>query len=94
MDERCECLYQEAKEGIILLEKYIPNLYTAEGLYRAFEEGFFTVPYMVDSSTKYSKATQWRTAIKGGGIRVVNDKGEIIHTSDRYRQIILKNGQQ
>ena len=94
LDERCECLYQEAKEGIILLEKYIPNLYTAEGLYRAFEEGFFPVPYMLDSSTKYSKATQWRTAIKGGGIRVVNDKGEIIHTSDRYRQIILKNGQQ
>lgn len=93
LDERCECLYQEAKEAIILLEKYIPNLYTAEGLYRVFKEGFFPVPYMLDSDAKYSEATQWRTAIKNGGIRVVNDKGEIVRTSDRYRKIILKNGQ-
>lgn len=92
LNERCEILYQEAKEAIILLEQYIPNLYTAEGLYRVFKEGFFPVPYMLDTDSKYPEATQWRTAIKNGGICVVNKKGEIIRTSDRYRKIILKNG--
>lgn len=92
LNERCETLYQEAKEAIILLEQYIPNLYTAEGLYRVFKEGFFPVPYMLDTDSKYPEATQWRTAIKNGGICVVNKKGEIIRTSDRYRKIILKNG--
>ena len=88
LKERCEDLYQEAKEAILLLEKAIPNLYTAEGLYKVFKEGFFPVPYMLDPLNKYSKATQWNTAIKNGGIRVVDECGKIIRTSTRYRQIL------
>ena len=34
LNERTEDMYQEAKEAIRILERYIPNLYTAEGLYR------------------------------------------------------------
>ena len=89
--ERTEDMYQEAKEAISLLEKYIPNLYTAEGLYRVFKEGFFPVPYMMDSHHKYQEATHWNTAIKKGGIRVVDEKGEIIRTATRYKKI-MANG--
>ena len=88
LKERCEDLYQEAKEAILLLEKTIPNLYTAEGLYKVFEEGFFPVPYMLDPLNKYPKATQWNTAIKNGGIRVIDEQGKIIRTSTRYKQIL------
>ena len=91
LNERCEDLYQEAKEAIILLEKYIPNLYTAEGLYRVFKEGFFPVPYMFDPHNKYPEATRWNTAIKNGGIRVVDEKGEIMRTAIRYKKI-MANG--
>lgn len=34
LNERTEDMYQEAKEAIDVLEKYIVNLYTAEGLYK------------------------------------------------------------
>ena len=34
-------LYAECRGAIDILEKYIPNLYTAEGLYKVFKEGFF-----------------------------------------------------
>ena len=91
LNERCEDLYQEAKEAIILLERYIPNLYTAEGLYRVFKEGFFPVPYMFDPHNKYPEATRWNTAIKNGGIRVVDEKGEIMRTAIRYKKI-MANG--
>lgn len=88
---RVDDMYDEAKEALSILEDYIPNLYTAEGLYQVFKQGFFPVPYMVDSLGKYPDATNWSTAIKNGGIRVVNEHGEVIRTANRYRQIILRN---
>ena len=88
LNERCEDLYQEAKEAILLLEKTIPNLYTAEGLFKVFKEGFFPVPYMLDPLNKFPKATQWSTAIKNGGVRVVDENGNIIRTGIRYKKIL------
>ena len=86
--EREEALYAEVKESILMLERAIPNLYTPEGFYKVFVEGFLPVPYLMDQQHKFPKATMWHTAIKNGGIRVVDDEGEIIYTTDRYRKII------
>ncbi len=88
---RTEELYQEAKESIGLLESYIPNLYTPEGFYRVFSEGFFPVPYLIDQKREYPAATNYTTALKDGGIRVVDEKGNIIDTVKRYKSIILKH---
>lgn len=85
---REESLYNEAKEAIAMMEKAVPNLYTPEGFYKVFVEGFLPVPYLMDQHRKFPKATQWHTAIKNGGIRVVDDEGKIINTLDRYRKII------
>ena len=87
-NERTEALYVEAKEAINILEKTFANLYTPEGFERIFIEGFLPVPYLLDYHRKFPKATHWRTAIKNGGVRVIDDKGNIINTSDRYRKII------
>ena len=38
--EKTDNMYCEAKEAIIFLEEHISNLYTAEGLYRIFKDGF------------------------------------------------------
>lgn len=92
LNERTEDMYQEAKEAIRILERYIPNLYTAEGLYRVFKEGFLPVPYMIDSNNKYNEATMWNTAIKNGDIRVIDEKGKVIRTSVRYDKIISCHG--
>lgn len=87
---REESLYSEAKDAIVMMEKAIPNLYTPEGFYKVFVEGFLPVPYLMDQKRKFPKATQWHTAIKNGGIRVVDDDGKVIYTTDRYRKIISK----
>ena len=88
--ERFESLYEECKESIKVLEEAIPNLYTPEGFYKVFVEGFLAVPYLMDQNRKFSKARMWHTAIKNGGIRVVDEKGKIIYTPDRYRRIIAQ----
>lgn len=86
--EREEALYTEAKDSILMMEKALPNLYTPEGFYKVFVEGFLPVPYLMDQHRKFPKATMWHTAIKNGGIRVVDDEGKVIYTTDRYRKII------
>ena len=85
---RYEALMYEARVGIKLLEDNIPNLYTPEGFEKVFKEGFLAVPYLMDQNHKYPKATMWKTAIKNGGINVVDDDGKIISTEDRYHYII------
>ena len=88
---RQEALYSEAKDAVVLLEKTIPNLYTPEGFYKVFVEGFLPVPYLMDQQRKFPKATMWHTAIKNGGIYVVDEEGDIINTVDRYRKILSSN---
>lgn len=85
---RYEGLLYEARQAIRLLEENIPNLYTPEGFERVFREGFLAVPYLMDLNMKWQKVTMWKTAIKNGGISVVDDAGKIISTEDRYRYII------
>lgn len=89
--ERSNEMYYEAKESIELLESYIPHLYTPEGLYKVFLEGFLPVPYLVDQKRQFSDATNCITAIKNGGIRVIDEDGNIINTIERYKKIISKN---
>ncbi len=85
---RYESLLSDAREAIRLLEENIPNLYTPEGFEKVFKEGFLAVPYLMDQENKWPKARMWKTAIKNGGISVVDDDGNIISTEDRYHYII------
>lgn len=90
--QREEALYAEAKESILMLEKAFPNLYTPEGFYKVFVEGFLPVPYLMDQKRKFPKARMWHTAIKDGGIKVVDDEGKVIYTTERYKKIISQLG--
>lgn len=85
---REEVLYSEAKSAIEMMEKAVPNLYTPEGFYKVFVEGFLPVPYLMDQKRKFPKATQWHTAIKDGGIKVVDDEGKVIDTLTRFKKVI------
>ena len=88
VNERYNALYEEAKGAISLLESTFPNLYTPEGFCKVFTEGFLPVPYLMDQNGKFKKATMWHTAIKNGGIKVVDDEGKVVDTITRYRKII------
>jgi hypothetical protein len=48
----------------------------------------------MDEHKKYPKATMWKTALKNGGICVVDDDGKTISTEERYRYIINNFEQQ
>lgn len=85
---RTEELYYEAKEAITFLEKNIPNLYTPEGFYKIFIDGFLPVPYLIDVENKFPKARMWNTAYKDGGIKVIDENGNVINTIERYKKII------
>ncbi len=91
VQRRTEELYEEAYEAIQLLENYIPNLYTPEGFFKVFKEGFFPVPYLMDYKHQYHEATNYCTALKNGGIRVVDENGDVVSTVSRYRSIISKH---
>lgn len=88
VQERYEALLYDARAAIRLLEENIPNLYTPEGFEKVFKEGFLAVPYLMDQNRKFPKATMWKTAIKNGGIAVIDDDGKVISTEDRYHYII------
>lgn len=88
VQKRYDTLLGEARYAIDMLEKNIPYLYTPEGFYKVFVEGFFPVPYLLDNDHKYPKATMWQTSIINGGVVVVNEDGIEINTKDRYQYII------
>lgn len=88
LNEQTAELLTEVCESIEILENGIPNLYTPEGLFEVFKNGFFPVPALYDPDNKYPMATRWKTAIKKGGVRVVDDAGKIVYTPNRYRSIL------
>lgn len=49
---------------------------------------FFLSPYLIDQNRQFKNATSYSTAIKNGGIRVVDDKGCIVNTVERYKRIL------
>ena len=88
VNERTARLYEEAKEAIDILEEAFPHLYTPEGLATVFEEGFLPVPYLMDHGHRFPKATMYQTAVKDGGISVVDENGNVIPAAVRYRRIL------
>ena len=90
VNSRFEELYNEAHEAIKLLEDNISNLYTPEGFAYIFEAGFFPVPYLMDQDNKFPYAKKHFTALKNGGIRVIDEKGNVLNTVKRYQEILDK----
>lgn len=88
VQEREDRLMYEARGAIQLLETHIPNLYTPQGFHQVFVNGFLPVPYLMDQENRYPKARKYATAIKHGGVCVVDHDGKEIDTIERYRKII------
>jgi len=81
-------LYEETKEAISFLENSIPYLYTPEGFYKIFCDGFLPVPYLVDNANKYPKSRSFSTQIINGSIKVVDDKGIVVPANRRFKSIM------
>lgn len=75
-------LYNAAKKIITAIETYIEDPYTAEGLYKIYAAGFLPTPYIWGEVDEFKHATVWKPKFVKGGIRLMNDKGELITTED------------
>lgn len=74
--DRTVDLLSSARALIAEMEKLIPNLYTPEGLYTAFELGFLPVPYLWGERGKFPNAVNWNTGIVNGGVAVLDETGK------------------
>lgn len=94
-------LYNDALAIVEALERFVPDLYTAEGFYIAFAAGFMPVPYLWRDQEEFSKAILWKTKVIRGRVVLVNEQGRPLDIQERigiartYIQEAAKNlGQQ
>ena len=66
--DREEMLVKSSWNVIKAMEEYIPQLYSAEGLYIAFTAGWLPVPELWNRSEEYRYARNWRTKMHNGGV--------------------------
>ena len=88
IDNRCLHLYEEAKTVIECLENRIPNLYSPEGLYLAYSQGYLPTPYIYDPDHHFPNATKWQTSVIDGAVKVVDSTGKPITAKERCNKTI------
>jgi hypothetical protein len=83
-------LYEESKDAIHLLESNIQDLYSPSGFYKIFCAGFLSVPYLIDSANKYPHSKSFQTQIINGGVKTVDNNGNVIPTTERFRKLLYQ----
>ena len=84
---RMRQLEMDVRRILNAMETYIPNLYTAKGLYIAFVAGWLPVPQLWSESEEFEMAKQWQVQIHDGGLEVV-DKGIIMSCDRRINKCV------
>lgn len=87
VDVRTHDLHTQVKEIVALIEKHIENPYTPEGLYQIFKIGIFATPYLWEGREEFKAATQWKTSLIDGSIKVVDENGQPIEPVKRVKAI-------
>lgn len=83
VESRSQELMEGARAVLDAAEAHIPDLYSPEGLYRVFAEGFLPVPYLWECRAEFPKAVRWQTSAVRGSVVVVRDDGRPMSVSDR-----------
>jgi hypothetical protein len=76
--QREQHLVEEVRTLVYAIETALPNPYTPEGLYLIFAAGFLPVPYLWECREEFRHAIAWRTAMRKGGVCVVNENGTTV----------------
>jgi hypothetical protein len=82
-----EELEAESRMLISDMEKSIPDLYSARGLYDIFRMGYFPVPYLWEGRDTFANAVNWTTEILNGGVHLVDDHGDKMSIQDRLLEV-------
>ncbi|MBP9010925.1 MAG: hypothetical protein WAP08_09410 [Smithellaceae bacterium] len=81
--QRADHLFAEAQTLIKAMESAISDLYSPEGFYRVFQEGFLPVPYLWECRREFEKAVRWRTKALDGGVSLVDEDDRVITATMR-----------
>jgi hypothetical protein len=87
VEQRTNDLVTEVRAIRQLIEKHIPNPYSAKGLYTIFHKGIMPVPYLWEGREEFKEAVKWKTAIVGGGVKVVDEMGVPVKPTKRIAEI-------
>jgi len=89
VNERTNELVKEVKSIVNLIEKYIPNPYSAQGLYSIFKKGIMPVPFLWEGREEFSEAVKWNTSLVNGSVEVIDEIGNPINPSQRVKNILM-----
>lgn len=85
VDRRTAALTDEVRRILATMEAAVPNLYSPQGLYRAFWAGFLPVPHLWECRDEFENAIAWRTRPIEGAMRVVDEHNRPIPLNERLR---------
>jgi len=83
VDVRTAELVEAARTLLELIEKSVPDPYSAGGLARIFEAGFLPVPSLMFERDRYPQATRYQTMIVDGSVKLADEKGTIVPPAQR-----------
>ncbi len=81
-------LIADARTVLDAIEDAIPQPYTPEGLYRAYQAGFLPTPDLWHCRDEFPNAVSRRTAMRDGQVVVIGDDGHHIPVAARVREAI------
>jgi hypothetical protein len=81
-------LFNEATELIKGMEKSIPDLYSANGLYKAFAAGFLVTPYLWEGKDEFKNAIKWKTSLIKGSVKTVDNNGNHLKVKKRLEFVM------
>lgn len=85
--ERADSLREEASMLIAAMERRIPDLYTPNGFWRVFAEGWLPVPQLWGERDVYPSASDWAVELMNGAYCLVDKEGRRISPRDRIEII-------
>ncbi|MFA4944610.1 MAG: cobalamin-binding protein [Lentisphaeria bacterium] len=80
-------LLAEARAIIRVIERDIPEPYSAAGLYRVLRDGYLPVPYLWACREEFARATAWPTRLVRGAVKVVDGQGVPLPAAQRLAAI-------
>ncbi len=92
VQNRTATLINEARIVLNTIESTIPKLYTPEGFYSVFAQGFLPVPNLWAGREEFPKAVRWQTRFLRGGVVVVSEENKPISALERMRLIAQEKG--
>jgi len=85
--ERTLHLLGEVRMLLAAMERGVPELYSAAGLYSVLQRGYLAVPYLFEGREEFAAAVRWQTRLVRGGIGVVDKQGRPIPMAGRLDRL-------